>query len=309
MLTLVELSLAIKAVVVNLASVLIICSAIFFVAGAFLPRSWSRALLWKHRGPRRKRPPRSPLMNPSIRVPRFHEKCPDLYLQDIGHRGRSPAPRPLISPILERDLMQLPAPLANSGSSAMTDSPRTVRSWAGEDFAEMVHQTTPPLHPTDKVSSTEAALLAECSAPVFSAGRDGDDWEVWGGAAAQQWRSWRGSGDEVIWVTDAARRRRENLTWRIWFRQRCVQHTFRPMPRAQTEPAKGPSHQEDATVDIEMGTPSSRHGAPEGSRHGGMAGGTHPATDTPRGHVSMAVPVEMVDAVRHLLSNGSLQPH
>eukprot|EP00929_Paragymnodinium_shiwhaense_P007125 TRINITY_DN111073_c0_g1_i1.p1 TRINITY_DN111073_c0_g1~~TRINITY_DN111073_c0_g1_i1.p1 ORF type:complete len:323 (+),score=34.20 TRINITY_DN111073_c0_g1_i1:178-1146(+) len=61
-------------------------------------------------------------------------------------------------------------------------------------------------------ASIEAALIAECMPPNSEAAEGAED-----RAIAKRWRNWRGSGDEVVGVDDASQRRRENLSWRLWF--------------------------------------------------------------------------------------------
>lgn len=67
----------------------------------------------------------------------------------------------------------------------------------------------------DRGASIEAALLAACLPPDGSGAfcREAT-------AIAMRWRSWRGSGDEIFGVGDASLRRRENLSWRLWW-QAC----------------------------------------------------------------------------------------
>jgi len=84
--------------------------------------------------------------------------------------------------------------------------------------------------------TAEAALIAECS-PHFQFGLTMESTSSFDPGelaedTAQRWKSWRGSGDEILGVDDAAMRRRENLSWRLWWR--AQQHSFNQSTRNRT---------------------------------------------------------------------------
>lgn len=110
------------------------------------------------------------------------EEAAIVFEECQGPRGRSPAP-------------------AHYDESGLA-SPADVRSFS--------RQTTKEEEAGRSLGSisVEEALLAECAAAQ----------SVEPGSLSLRWREWRGSGDEVISVDDAARRRRENLSWRLWWR-------------------------------------------------------------------------------------------
>jgi hypothetical protein len=97
---------------------------------------------------------------------------------------------------------------------------------------------------------------------------------------AQRWRSWRGSGDEILGVGDAARRRRENLSWRLWWRahQDHIRVCSRRQ-RANTVPKQHTEKREEVAAVLKSPTPIRRNG-----------------------FVYVAVPEAKIDAVYRLLS-------
>jgi len=64
--------------------------------------------------------------------------------------------------------------------------------------------------------SVEGALLQDCLPPALGLG-DGADGRL-AEETAMRWKAFRGSGDEILGVDDGNRRRRENLSWRLWYR-------------------------------------------------------------------------------------------
>lgn len=67
-----------------------------------------------------------------------------------------------------------------------------------------------------EVLSVEGALLRACLPPTMSLGHGADGRLA--EETAERWKHWRGSGDEILGVDDGERRRRENLSWRLWWR-------------------------------------------------------------------------------------------
>eukprot|EP00927_Polykrikos_kofoidii_P066079 TRINITY_DN61738_c0_g1_i1.p1 TRINITY_DN61738_c0_g1~~TRINITY_DN61738_c0_g1_i1.p1 ORF type:complete len:251 (+),score=29.55 TRINITY_DN61738_c0_g1_i1:219-971(+) len=104
-----------------------------------------------------------------------------------------------------------------AGKVIMADCPRTPPRSSSESPTSRLSSKSGGLRGGTKKKgvSIEAALLAACL-PLDSNGTSSREVS----AIAVRWREWRGSGDEIFGVTNASRRRRENLLWRLWW-QAC----------------------------------------------------------------------------------------